>query len=191
MKYERIMIDAPELEEFMPGAKLYMGPKLPMLEFELHDIEYKFTDLRWLNEFAIECFDAAINYIANTPDCKEVSFDVTGVDKSRIEIASDILTSTRYEMAKKVKAKKGNKTISTSHRPFLCTGATHSRQDDKEVLTLKFLETDAKAIYEYAQKHRPENGEVVRLKIHELVEAVALANDKKMQEGMKKAGIKL
>ena len=75
-------------------------PELPTIELKKDKVKYKITDLRYLNEQAVECVQTLINIIINSDDWGEVGFVATDMEKDRIHLIADIMQSIRYEYEK-------------------------------------------------------------------------------------------
>lgn len=57
MNYEKMKMKADKCwTDMFPNAEFYMSPKLPKIEFKKGKMKYKITDIRFLNEVAIDTF---------------------------------------------------------------------------------------------------------------------------------------
>ena len=145
MNYERMKMKADKCwTDMFPNVEFYMSPKLPKIEFKKGKIKYKITDIRFLNEVAIDTFFQIMQEAMTTPDCEEVSFIVTGIEESRLHLISDIVCAIEYEVKKS-----GRNGYGTSGY-FLAMSSRYTKQKDgTEILTFGLLKDNAKYLYEY------------------------------------------
>lgn len=143
MDYKRTYVNN-IFENMIPNSKVYMMPDLPKIEFKKGKIKYKITDIRFLNEVAIDTFFQIMQEAMTTPDCEEVSFIVTGIEESRLHLISDIVCAIEYEVKKC-----GRNGYGTSGY-FLAMSSIYTKQKDgTEILTFGLLKDNAKYLYEY------------------------------------------
>lgn len=98
-------------DEFWKNARLKFGPELPMASVKRNKVTYSFTDLRYLNEGAIEVVVKIISAIAygrvhtsRFTGAKVVWCDLSGMCEDRKRIICEIVTSLKY----KAKWRKGS-----------------------------------------------------------------------------------
>lgn len=147
MKYERKEINVGSFEGILPdGCKVYMTPELPTVSFVKGRVTYSVTDIRFLNERAIDAFEKILAMACSDPDLKEVSFDVTDVEKDTIDLISDIIC------AVKVHAYKGGKN-GYDFDAWMIVDEHHIHEEEGHtILTFHLIESRAKAMYKYAHK---------------------------------------
>ncbi len=165
MKYERQKI----ANCFWEGATVWKRPELPKIEFKKGRTTYKITDLRCLNESAINTFMDVLRVVCGTPNCKEVSYDVTNLEEDKVNLIDDILSSVEWEYKKRGCIAMG---------AFLVTGSKReTTEDGKRIITFLLAEENAEAIYNYSQTHKDEKNGVIN--ILDLVFAVIYETEKK------------
>ena len=146
MKYERIEINAMAFTDILPdGCKMYMRPELPKIEFKANKVTYKATDLRCLNENAVNCFIQVLTEVCNNPDCRNVGFDVSGVEQDKIDLIGDIVSGIDYSYHK------GGRKGYSGYSCFLVSGTEYYETDKSATLTFNIIQEHARAIYEYAK----------------------------------------
>jgi len=146
MKYERVEINAGTLTDILPdGCKVYRRPELPKIEFKANKVTYKATDLRCLNETAVDCFIRILTEVCNNPDCEGVSFDVSGIEQDKIDLISDIVTGIDFSYHK------GGRNGYSGSSCFLTSGTEYHESEEGEILTFTLIQDHARAIYEYAK----------------------------------------
>lgn len=145
MKYERQEINVGSFGGILPdGCKVYRAPELPTIGFVKGGVTYSVTDIRFLNERAVDAFEKILSMACNDPDLKEVSFDVTGIEKDTIDLISDIIC------AIKVRAKKGGKN-GYDFDTYMTVDEHHIHEEEGHtILTFHLIESRAKAMYKYA-----------------------------------------
>lgn len=146
MNYKRTYINN-MFEDIIPNSKVYMMPDLPKIEFKRDKIKYKITDIRFLNETAVNVFLSIMETAMNTEDCEEVSFDITGIIKeNHWDLISDIVENIRYEVSK------GGKN-GFRHDGYFLTGlgSTYTKKDNTEIVTIRLRKDHAQYLYEYAR----------------------------------------
>ena len=147
MKYEREIVDSSVFNDILPdGVEMYMSPQLPKIEFEINNSKYKVTDLRCLNETAVNCFMQILSIVCNTPDCNEVSFK-TNIDEDKLNLIADIITSIDYEFC----IYNGGKKSYSGSSALLVTSYMYKKTQDATVCTFSLIKDHAKAMYDYAQ----------------------------------------
>lgn len=143
MKYSRTEINASVFSDILPeGAMMYRGPELPKYEFKANKVNYTVSDLRLLHPSGIKAFESILKVVANTPDCKEVSFDVSDMDEDTINIVTDILLGITYHAAK------GGKNGFEMGGNFLIIGARR----EENIMTYQLAKSHAWAIFKYAHE---------------------------------------
>lgn len=153
MNYQRQMIDGSALLFGMPeiektGMQFYKRPELPKVKFKCGRVTYTITDVRLLNESAINTLLVILNECATQPNVKEVSFKVNdGTEQGTIDAICDIITGIDYSV------KKGGRNGFESNGTFISTGYDYT-ESENGINTIKFhiIEQHAKAIYDYTQK---------------------------------------
>lgn len=145
MNYKRTYVNN-IFEDIIPGSKIYMMPNLPMIEVERNGIKYKTTDIRFLNETAVNIFLHIMQTAMNTEDCEEVSFDVTGIEKNKLDLILDIVGGIRYEVST------GRKNGLRHSDCYFLTGisSTYMKRDNTEIVTIQLRKDHAQYLYEYA-----------------------------------------
>lgn len=145
MNYKRTYINN-IFEGIIPNSKAYMMPDLPKIEFKRDKIKYKITDIRFLNETAVNVFFTIMETAMNTEDCEEVSIDITDVEEDNWDLISDIVENIRYEMSK------GGKN-GFRHAGYFLTGlgSTYTKKDNTEIVTIRLRKDHAKYLYEFAR----------------------------------------
>ena len=148
MKYERVQIkDDGFFSEMLPdGCKLYQRPEPPMIEMKVNKVKYKITDLRCLNEKAVDCFMKVLEKVCSVPDCEEASFDVTGIEYDKIRLIADIVNSVSVDFKKG-----GRKGFSGCSASLITSDVQYSQTEDRAICTFGIIKEHAKVIYEYAQ----------------------------------------
>ena len=143
MKYSRTEINAGAFSDILPeGAMMYRRPELPKYEFKANKVKYTVSDLRLLHPKGVEAFESILKIVANTPDCKEVSFDVSDLDEDTINIVTDILMGITYAAAK------GGKNGFEINGTFLITGVAR----EGNIMTCQLVKEHAWAIFKYAHE---------------------------------------
>ena len=156
--------------------KEYNALRSSVLDYQLPDYEsnkakYKVTDLRCLNETAVNCFMQILKKVCNTPDCTEVSFS-TDIDENELNLIADIITSIDYEYRKDGKKSYSEKSV------LLVTSYMYKAIEDKKICTFGLVKDHAKAMYDYAQGKK-------QIGYYDLVVAVAEHSYRKKQNFLK------
>ena len=171
MKYERQKI----VNCFWEGITLWKRPELPKIEFKKGRNTYKVTDVRCLNQVAVDIFVNILSIVCAN-QVEEVGYDVTQLKESEINLISDILSGIECE------CKYRGCRIQTV---FLVSGCRikETKKGKKEII-FELVKENANAIYEYAQAHKEKNNVFGYL---ELALVVVDESKKRMQEAFKKA----
>ena len=173
MKYSRTEINADAFSDILPeGAMMYRRPELPKYEFKANKVKYTVSDLRLLHPQGIEAFESILRIVANTPDCKEVSFDVSDLSEDTIEIVTDILLGITYH------AVKSGKNGFEMGGNFLIIGV--SRKEN--IMTCQLAKPHAWAIFKYAHEKARNNEPIKFLDLVCAVAESALESFKEVSE---------
>lgn len=170
MKYYRQKLDAPMwfTDIFGESANLWIRPSLPKIEFKKGRTKYQVTDLRCLNESAVDTFMEILRQACNTPDLESVTFKSTDVERNRIDLIADIVSSIEC------KRKNGN---GDSLFTFLVYGTDiKETENGGTLITFNLAKEHAKIVYEYAQK---QNGTV---DYYDLIVAFIEENTKRLRK---------
>lgn len=139
------------LEDVFDNATICMTPELPKLEVKKDKIKYKITDLRYLNETAVEVFRMIMEIVMNTKNCEEVSFDITNIKKDTWRIIVDIVCSIEYEYSK------GGKNGFRGSGRILISGASYTKKDNIAIGTFYLFKNHVKYLYDYAKDRETVN----------------------------------
>lgn len=169
MKYERQEINVGSFDGILPdGCKVYRTPELPTISFVKGGVTYSVTDMRFLNERAVDAVEKILAMACSDPDLKEVSFDVTGIEEDTIDLISDIIC------AIKVHAHKGGKNGYDFDAWMIAVDEHHVHEEEGHtILTFRLGGSCAKAMYKYAHKQ-----ESTDISYYDLAAAVANATIK-------------
>ena len=98
-KYQRIKVDGTLFRPFFgcENVELYLKPKLPKFEFKKGKTTYTVTDLRYLNENAVECFRDMLAVVCNKPNCESLTFYANNFEEDELQRILDIVTSIDVE----------------------------------------------------------------------------------------------
>lgn len=122
-------------------------PDLPMYQFKVKGIKYSATNLKYLNEVAVNTFLMIVKAVAAEPR-EEITFQLQeGVADDLLDVVNEILMSIRYS------AKKGGKNGFSSDSTFLVHGCEYNESGDKRTMTYKLIKDHAKIIHDYAEKN--------------------------------------
>lgn len=145
-------VSLPWDELFANGnIKICMNPELPTIKFEKNKVTYTITDIRLLNETAVNVFTEALSYVISEPDVEEMTFETSeDIDEYLKEVLSDILNGITYIAEKK--GKNGFKY--ESH--FLVSGTKWTNN----TFTVTWTKDYARWIYECAHD-KAVNGEPI------------------------------
>lgn len=146
MEYERQEIYSSACTDiFGEGVKLWRKPELPKIEFKNGKKKYKVTDIRYLNEAAVNVFLEILRAACNTPKLKHITFAAKGIDENQLDLITDIVSSVDCE------CKSGGCWFETA---FLVTGSkVTTKENGEKFVTFNLEEEYAEIIYNYAQKH--------------------------------------
>lgn len=146
-KYKDRIDDRGFFLDILPdGWEIYRSPDLPTLKFRTNGVKYEVTDMRFLNETALNVFSGIIEIIAGSakPDVKSVEISFSDMDDNTLDLITTIL------LAIKVKATKGGKRAWCCSGTFLITGIT-KRGDN---ITFELAEDQAQAIWNYCRTNK-------------------------------------
>lgn len=167
------------MREFLPeGAKLYMRPELPKIEFRKGRAKYKMTDFSLLHPYGWDVFAMCLDAMATTPNARSniVLFEKE-VDKDTLEIICDIVSGFDYKVSKS--GKNG-----FTHESHAITGTiTEEKEDGKTSVEFTFNTEFAKHVYEYSNEHKGE-----KITLAELVMYDTEESEKEILESLAKAG---
>lgn len=161
-KYKDRIDDRGFFLDILPdGWEIYRSPDLLTLKFRTNGVKYEVTDIRFLNETALNVLFGIIEIIAGSakPDVKSVQISFSDMDDDTLDLITTIL------LAIKVKATKGGKYAWNCSGTFLITGVT-KRGDN---ITFELAEDQARAIWNYCRTNK------FPINFYEL--AVAVIND--------------
>jgi len=147
MKYKRQEICDPCLSALFgnSGVKFFRRPDLPKVKFKKGRRVYTVTDLRCLNEQAVNVLIDILVHCANTQGCESVSYHVEDIEKYELDLISDIVTAVEFEYRDKDR---------WSQSVFLASGTRKTEKANGEViLTFELIKEHADIIYNYALKH--------------------------------------
>lgn len=152
MEYKRQGIKAGAFKDIMPpGAVLSMLPELPTIEVKIEQYRCKIPDLRMLHDDIVSVFEQCVISAATNSELTGASFIVDKKADSRIDRIVDGLS------AMKISGKKRGESFNMG---FLVSGATfETSQNGDGIVTLRFIEDNANAIYEY-YANRQQTGEI-------------------------------
>lgn len=159
--YKHCEIDAGIFKHVLPeGAKLYMRPELPTVKFKHEKVTYTVTDVRLLNESAVQTFAEMLScVIADESISDKITLLIpVGVDESTVDIITDIIMGISFS------ASKGGKNGFYTSGAFLATGYDRSGQK----LNVHLIPDNVLAIRDYYNTVKPE-----KLSLFDLVIAVA------------------
>lgn len=146
MKYDRVKFNGNALTGlFLENYEMYMLPNLPTIELKVNKTKYEVTDLRCLNEKAIHCLMEILDEVCSNPNCKEVPFDMTGLEEDEIHMISDILSGMTY----KAYTSRGKGYTMKGEGHFLVNSMWY--QGNNNIYTFGLNQDNAKIIYEYAK----------------------------------------
>lgn len=172
MKYERAPMDG---SIFGIPAEFHRLPELPMIEYKVGKWKVKITDLRCLNEQAVSVFEQCVLLAANEEDATEAEFLIGDVSEDKIQLITDICMAVRFE----AKKRGGD----YSEGSLLITGA--ERRDN--VIAFRFIQSMARAIYDYAQEKLKKTGEI-QISLPELVAQIIEKEHTEIRNELDKRG---
>jgi len=128
------------------GMEYYFKPDLPDISFEDNSVQYTVTDLRLLNEDAVNILAIIIQETMRKKDIESVTFNVGKVDKESINPIIDIALGFSF----KAESKGRNGYMISGC--FLVSGVyIDTGEDGTKILEFELMCERAKDIYEYAQ----------------------------------------
>lgn len=128
----------------LENIKITKAPDLPEVQFKKGRYSYKVTDMRYLSEYAKECFNLIVSHAAHNPDLEKVTFNVTDLDENIIKNTGDILSGIKYYCSKSGEG---------GYRSFghlLYLGSSIGDDGEKKTFTVYLNEDHVKRVYEYA-----------------------------------------
>lgn len=99
MKYERTIIDGSVFG--LTNAQFSRLPELPMLEYKAGKWKIKVTDMRCLNETAVDTFEKCLTTAATENGATEAVFDIGDIDENTLNLVADICMAAKYEARKR------------------------------------------------------------------------------------------
>ena len=143
MKNDFMLI--PSFEEFEEmGVKFGQLLDLPEFEFKIGKVKYKATDLRLLNNYAINAFKIILNFIKENPDAEDVTLDVTDLEKSDILAVKEIIRGLNFTATKN-----GKNGFEIDSSCFLASSAWQHETNEYKLLTFRLCIDSVKAIHDY------------------------------------------
>ena len=138
------------------NVKIRTIPELPKYTYKVGKAKYSITNLKYLNETAIEMVLKSIFKMALGEEC--AIFDVTEMNEHHLEVVMDILSGIGYE------CKEGRGSNYTAGSLF---GGRYVFYDgDKKILKQEFYKDNVEAIKKYAQDND------YKIVYHELAKAL-------------------
>lgn len=150
MEYKRTTIDGSALlfglpEEMKKDIQFSKLPELPMLTFKKNKTTYKITDIRYLNENAINALQVILNAIAqDSEEIEEVNFKIQkGTKEETVDLITDIL------MAINLEVKTVGKNSCSCSGALLIIGSTITKEDDgDDIISYRLIKPSAKIIHD-------------------------------------------
>lgn len=137
------------------GAKFYVRPEMPKIEFKRDGIKYKMSDFRLLHPLGVDAFKICLGAMLNNPDASGCRIECAeALDEETMDVIKDIVMGFSFE------AEKGGK------HGFMVgscvVGGVHEEETENgnQVLVFHFSDNFGKYAYEYNQAHK---GETIRL----------------------------
>ena len=159
------------INEWPEGYELRIGPTLPTVTIKRDKIEYKITDMRYLNSVAAKLLGDIIIKAAEHGKMETITYELPeGCDENEIRVIIDIVMGASVTAVRK--GKNGWK-ISTR---LIVTGA--KRLDN--ALTFDIIKDHARYIYEYAQENN-----ITELGYHEIAMMIADRTHSEFSEHIK------
>lgn len=150
-----------DMDALFKEGKLRRLPELPKLEFKANKVKYSVTDLRYLNENAIDVFQNILTGVISERGIKEITFNIQkGTSENTLRVISDILMAMSYSAEKK------GKNGYTLGGALLVTGC--HRNDDS--ITFHLVKENAEIIFDYAMENFKYDK---KINIYELVIEIA------------------
>ena len=174
MKYERQKIDSSVF--FGDEIQLHLAPSLPRIEFKKGRTTYSVTDLRCLNEAAVNIFMDILKQVCETPNLESVSYKSNGTDKDKVDLISDVLMG--ISCGRKSRA-------FDSELRFLVSGVQYiTKQDGEEYITYELIKDNTKVIYEFAASEKELGHNVINY--YDLAYVIIENTEKRMKKAIKK-----
>ena len=146
MNYKRQEIDAGAFSNMMPdGAKVYIRPELPKVEYKVGNVKLKVTDLRLLHPAGVEALFAIIKHMCEVEGDEELTFSIPkDTDNETVDAVADIVTGFEYE----AKFRRWSYECG-------CTvyGFRKEESNGERTITFTYAKEFANFVYEYAKKH--------------------------------------
>lgn len=185
MKYTRLETT---MNLFGMDMKVHRIPELPKLHFQRGGVKYSVTDLRVLNEHAVDAFEQMMKYVMEVPNCEEMNFIISDdTPNENVNLIVDIVTGISYS------AKKGGKHGYETEGVLIAYGAGYEYSEEGRIKSVTFhlCKDNARAIYDYA-KNNHDKGVINYL---DLVVAIADGCNRRLlphvQDGENSGGIEL
>ena len=132
-----------DLEEFLK-KNIHMLPDLPMIKFKKDHVEYEVTNIRYLNNNAINVFQAIISSIKANPECAEWTFAIPEeYDDDYVHIIMDIIMGLTVNARKR-----GKNGFTVSSKLLECSAHVHKDDGNNRLLTFKANPNRVKTICE-------------------------------------------
>lgn len=122
-----------------PDVKIRMNPELPKYTYKVGKAKYSITNIKYLNETALEIVLKSIFEMALGEEC--AIFDVTEMNEHHLEVVRDILGSIGYECKERGSCTAGS----------LFGGSYVFYDGDKRILKQEFYKDNVEAVKKYAQ----------------------------------------
>ena len=138
VEYKREMFD-------MGGAKCYIRPELPEIKFTKDKVNYSVTDIRVLNEMAVDTFIRCVQTAIWDRDAEKAKFTVgKDITQMQLDLVSDIVTGIKWS------SKKGGKKGFYQFGGFIATGSmiTENEAGERE-LEFELITDNVKAIHDF------------------------------------------
>ena len=149
MKYFRHEIDPGSFSAFMPeGAKMYMRPEMPKIEFKEGKLKCRVTDLRLLNPLGCEAFERLLVAMVTAPETGEAKmFASADVDEDTLSIIADIVTGFSYEV------KRGGKNGWSMDGSLAYSYSQTETENGGTEIVFTFNTETAQYMQDYAREH--------------------------------------
>ena len=120
-----------------------LAPELPKYKVKREKITCEVTALRWLSEYGRLAFESILGTACTTENCTEVSFNVTGMPKDKVDLICEIVTAVSFE------CRKGGK------NPFVVGGrfiqsVSFEQTDKRDFITFKLSADLEKDLFDLA-----------------------------------------
>lgn len=83
------------------NVTLKQAPELPMVKEKRNGYTCKVTNMKYLNQTAVDVFNMAIEDIKEKESIHDITIALTGMEDEEVETVCDILTSVKYECSKR------------------------------------------------------------------------------------------